>query len=256
MASLQGKVVWLTGASQGIGEALARRLATADCKLAISARRGDVLEKLAGELSRHGPVVRAYPCDVTDREAVSVGASRIMNDLGPVDVLITNAGTYQPTDAREFSATDHESIMRLNYGGTLNCIEAVLPSMISRRSGHVVGVSSLVGYRGLPRSSSYGASKAALINFLECFRFDVQKHGIKVTVVNPGFVKTPLTDRNDFTMPFLVPAERAAEIIIDGIRREKYEVHFPWQLSWIFKLMRIIPFPLYHALIGWKTARE
>lgn len=255
MPKLEDKTIWLTGASSGIGEALARRLAHIPCRLAISARRGEVLEKLAAELSSETTKVRAFPVDVTDRQAVGEAAKAIREEFGPIDVLVTNAGTYKPDDPARFDADDYESTMKLNFSGTVYCVEAVLPEMIERKSGYLTGVSSLVGYRGLPRASAYGASKAALINFFEGLRFDLAPHNISVSIVNPGFVKTPLTDKNDFEMPFLMEAEKAVEVMVRGMERGKKEIYFPWQLAWIFKFMRVIPFPLYHYLIGRKTAR-
>ncbi len=253
MPQLENRTIWLTGASSGIGEALAHQLARIPCRLAISARRGEVLEKLAAELSAENNTVRPYPLDVTDREAVPATAEKIAADLGPIDILIANAGTYKPDDPARFDAADYDGTMRLNFSGAVYCIEAVLPSMIERRSGYIVGVSSLVGYRGLPRASAYGASKAALINFLEGLRFDLRRHNVRVSVVNPGFVKTPLTDKNDFQMPFLMPVDEAAKVMMKGMRRGKMEIYFPWQLAWIFKLMRVIPYPLYDRLVRGRT---
>jgi len=256
MASLEGKTIWLTGASSGIGEALALRLVKVNCRVAISARRPDALDQIVAKAAGLPGRMVAVPVDVTDPAAVKAAAARIEKELGPVDVLITSAGTYIPTEADSFNAAEYGRIMNLNYQGTLHCVEAVLPGMIQRRSGHLVPISSLVGYRGMPRSCSYGASKAALINFFEGLRFDLLRHNVAVTIINPGFVKTPLTDKNDFEMPFLVDAETSAEHIVRGIEREKFEVHYPWQLSWIFKLLRVIPFPLYHAFIARKVVRR
>ncbi len=255
MPQLEDSTIWLTGASSGIGEALARRLARIPCRLAISARRADVLEKLAGELNEGPATVRAFPLDVTDRDAVRQTTDAIAGAFGPVDVLIANAGTYKPDDPEHFDAEICDDTMRLNFSGAVYCIEAVMPAMIERRSGYIVGVSSLVGYRGLPRASAYGASKAALINFLEALRFGLHHHGVQVSIVNPGFVKTPLTDKNDFEMPFLMPADRAVEVMVRGMERGKKEIYFPWQLAWIFKLMRVLPFPLYHRLIAARTGK-
>jgi short-subunit dehydrogenase len=249
----RNKVVWLTGASSGIGEALVRRLAGTGCRLAITARRGEVLEALASECGKER--VRAFPGDVTDLERMKAVAADIRAQWGAVDVLITNAGTYLPTDPATFDSLEYDRIMKLNYSGSLYCIEAVLPEMLSRRRGLIVGVSSLVGYRGLPRSCSYGATKAALINFLEGLRFDLKRHGVGVTIVNPGFVRTPLTEKNDFAMPFIISAEDAADIIVEGIRRGKKEIHFPWQFSWLLKALRVIPYPLYELIVSRRTSQ-
>lgn len=255
MLALKDKVVWLIGASSGIGESLARDLAKRGVVLAITARRKDKLEEIANDLNREGCNVTAFAADVTNSALVSSAHKEIENSLGPVDILITNAGTYKPTEAETFSASEYADIMQLNYTSMLYAIEEVLPSMRERKTGHIVGVASLVGYRGLPRASSYGASKAAVINFLEALRFDLKSHGIFVSIVNPGFVKTPLTDKNDFEMPFLVEVDEAARIIREGIEARKKEIHFPWQFSWMFKLLRILPYPIYEKIIAKRTAR-
>lgn len=253
MPKLKNKVIWLIGASSGIGEALAEELALAGAKLAITARRKEKLEEIASSLNGKGADVSVFPADVMDQKQVSETHAKIISNLGEVDILITNAGTYKPTDAKTFSAGEYAEIMQLNYTSMLYAIEAVLPSMLERKSGHLVGVASLVGYRGLPRASSYGASKAAVINFLEALRFDLLAHDVSVSIVNPGFVKTPLTDKNDFQMPFLVEAKDAAKIIKNGIEKKKKEIHFPWQFSLIFKLLRVLPYPLYEKLVAKRT---
>lgn len=253
MSNLQNKVIWLIGASSGIGEALAEELAHAGARLVITARRKERLEEIANSLNTKGCSVFVFPADVTDQKQVKAMHAQIASAVGEVDILITNAGTYKPTDATTFSASEYAGIMQLNYTSMLYAIEAVLPSMIARKSGQLVGVASLVGYRGLPRASSYGASKAAVINFLEALRFDLLAHGVLVSIVNPGFVKTPLTDKNDFQMPFLVEAKDAAKIIRKGIEKKKKEIHFPWQFSWIFKLFRILPYSLYEKLVAKRT---
>jgi short-subunit dehydrogenase len=181
---------------------------------------------------------------------------QIEGAFGSVDVLVANAGSHVPTNLEQFDAREYDSLMMLNYSGALYCIEAVLPSMLERKSGHIVAVSSVAGYRGLPRAAAYGASKAALTHFIESIRFDLVKHGIAATVVSPGFVKTPLTDKNDFEMPFLIEAGKAAKIMLRGIERRKMEVHFPWQFTLIMKLLRIIPYPAYHKFILNKVVKQ
>lgn len=253
---LRHKIIWLTGASSGIGEALARELAQRGARLAITARSADKLEKLAAELRTGGGDVLAIPGDVTNPIRMKEIAVRIQRELGPIDLLLTNAGTYKPTAPEKFDAAEYDEIMKLNYSGMLYCIEAVLPEMLKRKSGRIAGVSSIVGYRGLPRSCSYGASKAAVISFLESLRFDLLPHNIGVTVINPGFVHTPLTAKNDFPMPFAISAERAALYIADGLECEKKEIHFPPALSWLFKLNRILPYPIYEFIIERQTRRN
>ena len=187
--------------------------------------------------------------DVTDLPALKSLAAEVEEKFGPIDVLIANAGTHIPTSVEKFDAAQYEKIMRVNFFGQLNCIEAVLPGMIERKSGHIVGVASVAGYRALPKAGAYGASKAALIHFLDSIRFDLIEHGVDVTVVNPGFVRTPLTDKNDFEMPYLMEVEPAAKTMLAGIEKRKFEVHFPKVFTCQLKLMRIIPFSLYYQII-------
>ena len=256
LSPLLDKRVWLTGASSGIGEALALELGARGAIVHLSARRRDLLESVAGRIKSSNGRAFVVPCDVTDLAAVKACAARIRDEHGPIDIMIANAGTYVASEPQEnFDSAEYESIMRLNYTGMIHCIEAVLPAMLEHKRGHIVGVSSLVGYRGLPRAAAYGASKAAAINFLESLRFHTAPRGVPVTIVNPGFVKTPLTDKNDFEMPFLVPADEAARIICRGIEKRKMEIHFPAVFSWSFKFLRVLPYPIYHFLISRKVAR-
>ncbi len=254
--SLKGKVIWLSGASSGIGEALAHRLAEIECKLILSARRLEVLEDLATSLSTSKTSVLPLACDVTDPEEVKSTIEIIEKHFGPVDVLIANAGTHIPTDVTNFNVKEYEGLFNVNFFGALNCIEAVLPKMISRNKGHLVAVSSVAGYQGLPKAAAYGASKAALSHFMESLRFDLNKFNIEVTVVNPGFVKTPLTDKNDFKMPFLITAEKAAENIVNGIEQGKFEIAFPTIFVLILKFLRLLPSSLYHRLILSKVVKN
>ena len=255
MASLKGKVLWLTGASSGIGEAFARRVAKEQCRLVITARRAETLNALASDLSRDCEVL-AIPGDVTDLQQMISIAEQIAQQLSPVDVLVANAGTHIPTDVRRFDANEYDKLMQINFLGVLYCIEAVLPEMIERQSGHIVGVSSVAGYRGLPKAAAYGASKAALSHFLESLRFDLVEHNVDVSVVSPGFVKTPLTDKNEFEMPFLMEAEDAAESMVKGISAREMEVHFPKKFTYLLKLMRVIPYGLYHKFIVSKVVEK
>ena len=250
MASpLSGKVVWLTGASSGIGEAFAHELAKTGCKLVLTARRADVLQKLTETLNQAGGTVTYVAGNVADRTQIIALARQIENQLGPVDVLIANAGTHIPTEVERFETREYESIMQINFFGVLNCIEAVLPSMIARKSGHLVAVSSVAGYRALPRAAAYGASKSALSRFMDSIRFDLVKHNVDVTVISPGFVKTPLTDKNDFPMPFLIEADVAAKIMLEGVEKRRHEVHFPKKFTMILKFLQLWPHALYHRLI-------
>lgn len=241
--------VWLTGASSGIGEALVPVLAGRGARVAVSARRGDRLEQLAAGWRRDGAEILVVPLDVTDRPAVLAAARRIEEAWGGIDLAILNAGTHTPSSGHGFDTSQFVDVTTLNYFGALYGIEAVLPGMLRRGHGHIAGVASVAGYRALPTAAAYGASKAALILALESLRFDLEPRGIRVTVVNPGFVKTPLTDRNRFSMPFIIPADRAAELIVRGLERDKKEIHFPAVFSWLLKFLRVLPYPVYERII-------
>lgn len=256
--STRGTRIWLTGASYGIGRSLALELAAHGAVLGLTARSGDKLERLREEIEAAGGTALVLPGDVTDRDAM-IGIAGVMRDAwGGIDVLIANAGTHVPTSIDAFDVDEYMGLMQLNYAGALNCIEAVLPEMLEARSGHIVGVSSLAGYRGVPGAAAYGATKSALIHFLESMRFDLSGRGVDVTIVNPGFVRTPLTDRNDFDMPFLVEPDRAARIIRRGIERRRREVTFPFPFNWFIKFLRVIPMPLYMLIMGmtWKRMKR
>jgi len=242
---LKNKLVWITGASSGIGRALALALASEGSHLVLTARDLTRLEDLRSGLAGYPVRVSLAAGDVCDLERMKEIEAQNPN----IDVLIANAGDYRPSEIAQFCSDDYMRLLSVNFGGMLNCMEAVIPAMKERSSGMICGVSSVVGYRGTPRAAAYGASKAAMTNFLESARFDLEQLGIKVCVISPGFVKTPLTDKNSFTMPFLVTPEYAASRIVSGIQREKLEIHFPWQFSWLCKLFRVIPFPIYNALL-------
>jgi len=255
MSHYQGKRVWLTGASYGIGKALAEELAARGAKLALTARSRDKLNTLRDELKGKAEDVLVLPGDVTDADAIAGIVAQINDAWGGVDILIANAGTHVFTEPDQtFDAEEYLGLMDLNYGGVLRCIEAVLPDMLERKAGQLVGVASLAGYRALPRAAAYGASKSALHHFLESVRFHLAEHGLTVTIVNPGFVKTPLTDKNDFDMPFLVEADKAARIMCDGIAKRKDEVSFPIPFNWTIALMRVIPWFIYKPIMRrvWK----
>ncbi len=246
--SLRGTRVWLTGASSGIGEALVPELVRRGARVAISARTTGALEAIAAGFP-DGQVV-AMPVDVTDRAAVAAMAAHLEAVWGGVDLAIFNAGTHRPVSATDLDAGDFEMLMRVNYLSVIYGIEAVLPGMLARGQGHIAGVASLAGYRALPTAAAYGASKAALILALDAMRFDLAPRGIDVTVVNPGFVRTPLTDRNTFHMPMRIDATAAARLIANGLERRAREIHFPARFSWLMKTLRVLPYPLYAALVG------
>jgi short-subunit dehydrogenase len=237
----------LTGASSGIGHALAHELSRRGYELALLARRADLLEQLASELPAKSV---AIPCDVSDRAAVREAVARGQQQLGgPFDLAIANAGIGIPTHVANLDVDDAERTMRINFFGMLYLFDAVIPSMVERRSGRFVGIASLAGLRGLPASAIYSASKAAMQMFLESSRLDLAPLGVNITIVNPGFVATPLTEKNTFRMPLLMRSDKAARVIADGIEHGKRVIEFPRRLSTLVRLGRIIPDALYDRII-------
>ncbi|MCB0330623.1 MAG: SDR family NAD(P)-dependent oxidoreductase [Bdellovibrionales bacterium] len=249
---LEDEVIWITGASSGIGEALALELGKQKTRLALSARSGDKLEQLVQRVRALGQAqAHAFPLDVLDRVGNRSCVAQIRECFGSeVSIFVPCAGTYKTSDSlHRYSSDEHIQLMQLNFFSLLYGIEAVLPAMLERKHGQIVGVSSLVGYFGLPRAFGYSASKGAIINALQSLRFELRNSGVQVKCVNPGFVKTPLTDKNDFEMPFLVTAEFAARKMIEALHKERFETHFPLSLSLVFKFLRILPQPLFEWII-------
>lgn len=231
------KTAWITGASSGIGYELATMLAGGGVRVAASARSA---EKLA-ELAASHPGITPYPVDVTDRIAVLATAQQILSDFGYLDLAILNAGTWQPAPALELSGEQAANSMAVNYLGVVNCIEPLIPAMQSRGSGHLALTGSIAGYRGLPNSCNYGPTKAALINLAETLSIELKREGIAVTIINPGFVDTPMTEVNDFPMPFLMKKEDAAAKILDKLPSKPFEIAFPWQLVRQLKFAQMLP---------------
>ncbi|HMO02161.1 MAG TPA: SDR family NAD(P)-dependent oxidoreductase [Oligoflexia bacterium] len=243
--------IWITGASTGIGKALALELAKRGSILILSARTLSTLTEVANQINQNGGKAIALPVDVLQleklKEVVAVAERQLSR---PIDIHIACAGNHIKTVPEKFDSSEYLELMNTNYGGMLRSFEAVLPSMLRRKKGYLVGIASMVGYRGMPSAAAYGASKAAMINFLESIRFHLKNHNIKVTIVNPGFVKTPLTDKNEFKMPFLTTAERSAKIIADGLERGKKEISYPVPFNWFIKLLRVLPYALYEKIVG------
>jgi NAD(P)-dependent dehydrogenase (short-subunit alcohol dehydrogenase family) len=227
-------VIWITGASSGIGRALALRLARDGDRIAASARSEDALAALSAEAP--AGAITPFPVDVSDHATVSATLEAIEAALGPVEVAVLAAGTHQPVDAADFRAEDLGRLVDLNLIGTANCLEPLIRAMVARRSGRIAIVSSVAGYRGLPTAAYYGASKAALINLAEALKFDLDRHGVTMQLIDPGFVKTPLTARNTFRMPFLISAEQAADAIARGLRGRSFEITFPKRFTFLLKL--------------------
>lgn len=239
--STNWRTAWVTGASTGIGREVALALAGRGVKVAASARSADTLAALAAE----HPLIVPFPLDVTDRGAVTATAKSIEQSLGPVDLAVLSAGIWQPSSVQRFDAGVSAQSMSVNYLGIAHVIEALLPAMIARRGGHLALVSSVAGYRGMPKAAAYGPSKAAVISLAEVLKTECDRHGVAVSVVNPGFVATPMTQVNTFPMPFMVSAKHAADRILGGLEKRRFEIAFPWQLVALLKLARLMPYPLY-----------
>jgi len=248
MPRVDGRSVLITGASSGIGAELARQLARRGCRLALMARRLERLAELKAECEELGAEVSIYSCDVTDKQAVQAAFQSAREQLEGIDIAILNAGIGGPTPCHRYDSERVLSIFNTNVFGLVFGLEALLPAMLERGSGAIVGVASLAGYRGLPVSTAYGASKAAVINMLEGMRIELRPRGIDVMTVCPGFVKSEMTDTNKFPMPFFWPTDRAARRIIRGIEKRRREIHFPLPLSLALGAARIFPNALWDAL--------
>ncbi|MFM8865341.1 MAG: SDR family NAD(P)-dependent oxidoreductase [Limnohabitans sp.] len=240
----RGQRVWLVGASTGIGQALARSLHALGATVIVSARKADALEAFAHQ----HPGSLALPLDVTDAQAVQAAAQDLLA-TGPLDLVCYCAGHYH---AMRATAIDLPELLRhheVNTVGALHVLEAVLPALIARRQGHISLVSSVAGFRGLPQSLAYGPTKAALINLAETLYLDLQSLGLGVSVINPGFVQTPLTAQNAFHMPALITPEEAAQAIVQGWSRGEFDIHFPKRFTRVMKLLRLLPYGLYFAAV-------
>ena len=234
-------VAIVTGASSGIGAALARELARRGWKVGLVARRAALLEALAAEIRALGGEAAFADADVTDRAATEAAVRALEAALGPCDLLVANAGTGAPTPAHAMPVDTILAIMRLNYDGVVHAAAAVLPGMLERRRGRLAVVSSVAATRGLPGTGAYSASKAAISTLWEAMRVDLRDRGVACTAIHPGFVDTPLTRKNRFAMPWILPAERAARICADGLEAGRTDITFPWQMLWLSRLMRRLP---------------
>lgn len=238
---------WITGGGTGLGRSLALLMADEGWQVCISGRRREPLEETRDQAAGSPGVIKPVVCDVTNPQAVKEAVNTV-EAAGALDLCVLNAGTYAPFKVKNFSIEPFRNTMEINYMGTIHCLDAILPPLRERGRGHIVITGSVAGYRGLPLAAPYGATKAALINLAESLKFDLNGMGINVSVVNPGFVKTPLTARNRFSMPFLMEVDDAARLMWYGIKAKRFEIAFPWQLVWSLKLLRALPYPLYFPL--------
>ena len=253
----QNKVVLLTGASSGIGEALAIALAKRGAILGLVARRADMLEDLARRCEDAGGTARALPCDVTDAEALRNAGASLRDEFDAIDILVANAGIGgNNQETRDLRPEAVRKVIDINLLGAVNAVHAVLPQMLERGSGQLVAISSLAGIRGLPKSAAYSASKAGMTAFFESVRLDVQHKGVAVTIIQPGFIKTPLTAGRHNQMPFLMDLDRSIPHFIRAIEKKKKFAAFPWQLATIVRAGKIFPTWLYDWLAGRVRYRE
>jgi short-subunit dehydrogenase len=248
MAAMTGQVAIVTGASSGIGWALARELARQGCKVGVTARRAEQLAELVREIEQAGGVAASAAADVARRDQVQQAVAALRDRLGPIDLLIANAGVGAPTRLDPLNVGDVEKMFQVNVLGVVYAVEAVLPDMLRQKRGHLAAVSSLAAYKGLPGESAYCASKAAVNAYLEGLRIQLRSHGIHVTTICPGFVRTPMTAINKFHMPWLLEPDDAARRIVRALRARRKVYDFPWQLAFLMKLLRWLP--------DWFVARQ
>ncbi|MCW0181554.1 MAG: SDR family NAD(P)-dependent oxidoreductase [Zavarzinia sp.] len=236
-------LVWITGASSGIGFALAEEFSRQGWRVAASARGAGGLGQLPADTI-------LVPLDVTDEALVANAVASIEAAHGPIDLAILNAGTHRPTPVVDFRPADFRELFTVNVFGTVNGLAALLPLMRARGRGRIAVVASVAGYSGLPGASAYGATKAALINMTEALRVELAGSGVDIRLVCPGFVRTPLTDRNDFPMPFRIEADEAARRMFRALTKGKgFETHFPRRFTFMLKLLRLLPYRLYFPLV-------
>ncbi len=250
------KVVLITGASSGIGRALALELGRRGARLGLTARRAEELLKVAEEVGRAGGEALAIPADVRDPEAMRAAAESVRERWGKVDVLVANAGMSTTTSGAQLNAGEAGDVISINVLGVVNSVAAVLPHMQERRSGHLVAISSLASYRGLPKSGAYSASKAAVSTFFESLRVDLRRSGVDVTVIHPGFIRTPMTANRKKKLPFLLEVDDAACRIIRAVERRARTYAFPWQLASLVRVIKHIPGRLYDRIASNSNFRE
>lgn len=245
------KVVCLTGASSGIGEALAIAMAKQGAIVGLLARRDELLKDLAAKCNAAGESARIFVCDVVDSSAVQNAADRLHTEFGRIDILIANAGIGgNNAETRDLQPEAVKKVIDINLLGAANSVYAVLPQMLERGQGQLVAISSLAGFRGLPKSAAYSASKAGMTAFFESVRLDVQHKGVAVTIIQPGFIKTPLTSGRENNMPFLMELDDAIPYFLKAIEKKKKFAAFPWQLATIVRAGRIFPAWLYDRIAG------
>ncbi len=242
--------VWVIGASSGIGEAVAQHLMMLGARVAVSARNAEALARVVSISTQ----AVACPLDVTDHASVTRAAHQLDAMWGGFDLVIICAGGYTPMRADGFDLDAAKALVGQNLIGVLHCLDAVLPALLREQAGAIAVVSSVAGFRGLPKALVYGPTKAALINLCESLYLDLRPRGIDVHLVTPGFVDTPMTAQNDFAMPALLSVDEAADALILGIERGQFHVHFPRRFTLLMRLLRLLPYRLYFWLVQKVTA--
>jgi short-subunit dehydrogenase len=250
------KVVMITGASSGIGRGLAIELGARGAKVGLVARRSDVLSDVVKEVQSNGGEAIAWPADVRSAESIRAAAETLREKLGPIDVLIANAGIGPTRDAARFDPAEVAEVMNINVVGASNSVAAVLPEMLAAGRGQLVVMSSLAAYRGLPKSAAYCASKAAVSSFFESLRLDLEPKGIDVTIIHPGFIKTPLTAGRHAQLPYLQELDEAVKKIAGAIEKRRKTYSFPWQLATIVRAGMIMPIWMYDRISRKNSFRE
>jgi short-subunit dehydrogenase len=240
-----GQRVWIIGASSGIGAALALALLQRGAHVAVSARREEALQAV---VAGHGEA-RVLAFDLTDDAAFAAASDALFKAWGGIDLVVFSAGAYAPMRAWQLDANDIDRLLAINLRAPMAATAQLLPRLLKQGSGALAFVSSVAGFRGLPKAAAYGPTKAALINFAETLYLDLAPRGLSVFLINPGFVATPMTAANDFEMPALISPQQAAEEIIAGFGRGSFEIHFPRRFTHWLKLLRILPYGLYFALV-------
>ena len=242
------KIIFVTGASSGIGKALSIKFANRGWKVLASARRLDLLKKLDKESINLNAII-PIKMDISNKKTVSSQLNKTIKKYGIPDIVLLNAGTNNPNSKNIFSIEETEQIFKINFFGTLNCLHALLPFLKKKNNSQVIFMSSVAGYRGLPYAAAYCSSKSAITSFAESIYNQCKNLGIAIRVINPGFVKTPLTDKNKFKMPMIIPVEKAADIMYKKIVfSKKFEINCPWLFCFIMKVLKVLPNSVYFSL--------
>ena len=245
---MNNKVIWITGGSSGIGKALAYKFADEGWQVALSARR----EELLNEISKSNNNIHSFPLDVLDVEKCKEVFNKIVSKFENIDIVVFSTGIHDPNSEKKLNLDSIRKIMETNFFGTINSINSVYNYFKEKKSGHISIVSSVAGYRGLPIAGAYCASKSALISYAESLYFDMKRFNVRVSIINPGFIKTPMTDQNNFKMPMIKSPEFAADQIYIGLTKKKsFEIHFPKSLTYMMKFIKILPNWIYLKFISW-----